>query len=390
MKAIRVSHYDSRLVGHGGYHRAYQIQHDLELAVGKNNVIEISNPWLRESQSPLVRVARKIRRALILSAVYAENPYKLLARTYFTRKLFSFPDLLAYYERVVKDIAKPAVCIIEHPGFADLVQINLRHGIPTISCTQNLEAFDTSVLYHRHKWGMYAKVIDFANEFGVFAQCAERLFISKVEAGLISGLGLPSHYYPYLPVGAIRERLERIRQERSKGHIEPGLFLMLGTAGHDTTREAFTWFVQNAQAYGLPRCVEVVVGGLQTDELLPPGSSVPGLKLRGWLEQDDLDQLLVRAKAVLAPQRFGFGALTRLPELSCAGIPAIVSRHATYAIDPPPGLEVVDDCWDAWYARMEQLAKSEAYLPGDNYYAWEEGQAKTLEAVVKKLLEEFW
>ncbi len=387
MKAIHVSHYNVRPVGHGGYHRTYQIQHDLELTVGKNNVVTIDNPRLRESQSPLIRVARKIRRALILSAVYAENPYKLLAQTYFTRKLFSFPDLLAYYERVVKDIAEPAVCIIEHPGFADLVQINLRHGIPTISCTQNLEAFDTSVLY-RHKWGMYAKVIDFANEFGVFAQCAERLFISKVEAGLISGLGLPSYFYPYLPVGAIRERFERIRLERSKGHIEPGLFLMLGTAAHDTTKESFAWFVQNAQTYGLPSCIKVVVSGLQTDELLPPGTSVPGLELKGWLEQDDLDQLLVRAKAVLAPQRFGFGALTRLPELSCAGIPVVVSRHATYAIDPPPGLEIVNDDWDAWYAEMEQLVRNKARSLEGDYYAWEEGQAKTLQLVVKKLLAE--
>jgi hypothetical protein len=388
MKAIHVSHYNVRPVGHGGYHRTYQIQHDLELAVGKDNVVTIDNPRLQESRSPLVRVARKIRRALILSTVYAENPHKLLAKTYFTKKLFSFPDLLAHYERVVKDIAKPAVCVIQHPGFADLVQINLRHGIPTISCTQNLEAFDTSVLYRR-KWGMYAKVIDFANEFGVFAQCAERLFISKVEAGLISGLGLPSYYYPYLPVRVIRKRLEWIRQERSKGHIAPGLFLMLGTAGHDTTKESFAWFVQNAQVYGLPSGVKVVVGGLQTDELLPPGSSVSGLELKGWLEQEDLDQLLVRAKAVLAPQRFGFGALTRLPELSCAGIPVVVSRHATYAIDPTPGLEIVNDDWDAWYAKMEQLAKNNVYLSEDDYYAWEQGQPRTLEAVVKKLLEEF-
>lgn len=387
MKAIFVSRYDVRPVGHGGYHRTYQIQHDLELAVGKNNVVTIGNPWMRyEHLNPLVRVVRLSLRAL---APYVENPYKLLARTYCTTKLYSFPDLLAYYEEVVRDIAKPAVCIIDHPGFADLVSINLRHGIPTISCTQNLEAFDTSVLYHRRKWGMHAKVIDFANEFGVFAQCAERLFISKVEAGLISGLGLPSYYYPYLPVGVIRERLKRIRQERSKGHIEPSLFLMLGTAGHDTTRESFAWFIQNAQAYGLPSGVKVVVGGLQTDELLPPGSSVPGLELKGWLEQDDLDQLLVRAKAVLAPQRFGFGALTRLPELSCAGIPFVVSRHATYAVDSPPGVEIVDDFWDEWYARMEQVARSKSYLPEGDYYAWEEGQTKTLETVVKKLLEGF-
>lgn len=384
MKVICVSHYKVGSIGHGGYHRSYQIQYELKHTVGHGNVITFDNPWQYwpYPDKLIFRIAYRIKQGLTL---YAENPYKLLSHTHFNRRVFSFHPLLAKYEQLIKDIHTPAVCLIEHPGFSDLLSINTRYDVPTIVCPQNIEAFDTNVLSHRHKWGMYARAIDFANEFHVFAQSTERLFISKVEAALINGLGLPAHYYPYVPVGQIKERHKHIRRARASGRVEPGLFLMLGTAQHETTGESFAWFVQNVQAHGLPGGVRVVVGGLGTDELLPGARSVPGLELRGWLEQDELDRLLVRANAILIPQRSGFGALTRLPELACAGIPAIVSRHATYALNPPPNLEILDDdCWDAWYAKIKEFARQKVDLPEDDYYAWEEEQPKTLEVVLKE------
>ena len=63
---------------------------------------------------------------------------------------------------------------------------------------------------------------------------------------------------------------------------------------------------------GLPAGVRVVAVGGDTDKLLPSGTSVRGLELRGWLEQVELDALLARAAAAVIPQRLGFGALTRL------------------------------------------------------------------------------
>jgi glycosyltransferase involved in cell wall biosynthesis len=387
--AIVVTHFIPSPVGHGGHHRTYQIVHDLE-SVLPRRVVVVSLPEWRQSRpagaptpNPLMRFARRLQRRLMR---YAENPYKLLAHTPYTPSIYRDPEFANYYKELIQQIPKPAVCIIEHTGFADVIKINAQYGIPTVCCIQNLEAFDLGVLDHNDRWQIYARTVDFANEFRVLAQCAERLFISRVEAGLISGLGLSSHYYPYVPVGAIRQHLEVIRQERSKGQIKSGLFLMLGSAGHSTTKESFAWFIQNAQKYGLPKGVRVVVCGSQTDKLLPAGDQVPGLELRGWLEQDVLEQLLVQAKAVLVPQRFGFGAITRLPEMACAGVPVIASRHSVYAIDPTPGLYTVDDSWDAWYTTMEQLAKDKVSLPAIDYSAWEERQPKTLQTVVKALL----
>jgi glycosyltransferase involved in cell wall biosynthesis len=388
MKIIRVSHYQVRSVGHGGFHRTYQLQHDLERIVGPENVVRFDDPWAYYPATPFGRLSRLIQMGKKKIIAGWENPLKLLAHTEFTGKLFSFPKLLADYKELVRQIEKPAVCLMEHPGFSDLLPINAHLEIPTIICLQNLEALDLSQFHPLHRWGMYTKMIDWANEFNVLAQCAERLCISKVETGLISGLGLSAYYYPYLPVGAIRERLIQIRQERLKTQIEPELFLMVGTVGHDSTRRSFEWFIQNAQTRGLPRGVKVVVVGIDTDKLLPPGVCVPGLELRGWVEQEDLDRLLTSAKAVLIPQLSGFGTLTRLSELSCAGIPTVVSRHATYALDPPPGLEIVDEDWQVWHAAMVKFANSQPRALVEDYEAWEAQQPNSLQTVVQKLSKE--
>jgi hypothetical protein len=212
------------------------------------------------------------------------------------------------------------------------------------------------------------------------------LFISKVETGLVNGLGVTARYYPYLPVGDIRARLDWVQQERLKGNIEPGLFLIMGTAGHDTTRASFEWFVQNVQAHGLPTGAKIVVVGLGTEKLLPPGVSIPGLEFRGWVEQDQLDQLLSTVQGVLIPQQRGFGALTRLPELAYAGVPVVTSKHATLAIEVPPNVSDVDDVWEAWCTGIEQLKANRTICCHEDYLAWESGQSRTLESVVKKAL----
>lgn len=84
------------------------------------------------------------------------------------------------------------------------------------------------------------------------------------------------------------------------------------------------------------------------------------------------------------PQRIGFGALTRFSELSCAGIPSIVSRHPTYAVDLPPGVEVVTDEWDAWYRAIERHVKDDRRVI-TGYRVWERTQPKALETVIGRM-----
>jgi len=380
LKAVLVCHKVPAPVGHGGHHRAYQIRRDLEDALGAENVLVADNPWNHQPRPGLRNLPFRVRRTV---AAYMENPLKLISRTKFRSGLYSLPPFHSYYEALVNGIEGPAVSIIEHAAFSALLPINARHEIPTVACIQNLAAFDMSD-HLGGRWAMRAKALDLANELEVLARCDGRLYISRVEAGFMGSLGLSGSFYPYLPVGEVKRRLERVREARARGSIDRGLFLLLGTVGPVIRRASFVRFLENARR-GLPRGVRLVVAGLYTETLVPPGESHPNVEVRGWLEEDELHALLARVAAVVVPHHQGFGALTRVPELSCAGVPVLVSRNATFAQDSPPGVAIVDDAWDAWCAAMESISRADPAVAAAEYEAWEAGQPRPLPGALKAL-----
>jgi hypothetical protein len=395
-------------VGHGGQHRSYQILYDLEEIVGRGQVRLFTKQQMLEtmaedggSEKGSVQTRGKLsqwaaHRAGTAKRI-AQNPYRLIQRTQFATGMH--PSICHYYESQVKNL-EGAVCVMEHAEFADLIPINQKYKIPTISSTQNLDAFSQNFELlsanltaigagksgSKQQVGTYAAIMDFANELQILAQCDERLFISKIETGFIGGLGLTAQYYPYLPVGAIRSRLMSIREKRASTRKEAGLFILIGTASYGPIKRSCEWLIQQARAHGLPEGVRIVVAGLGTDTLLVPGESVPGIELKGWVEQEEMDELLARARAVLVPQRFGFGAPTRLAELSCAGVPVIGDRHPTYAIDPPPGFHVVDASWTSWYEKILELGREDICVAENDYNNWEAAQPRPLGEVVNMML----
>ena len=407
---IYITHTTPAEVGNGGVHRSYQVLHELEKIVGRDRVLVLTAGFLaslvNNGTAGVVNGSRRGDRTLSrwvdfrsgTATRFAKNPYRLFHRTTFATGLH--PVIKDYYASLFNENFAPAICLFDHAQFAELIPINRKHRIATVSCTQNLDslgddfdsiaanlaAYSGDRVGTQQRLAVYATMTDFANELQSLAQCDERLFISKLEAGLMSGVGLSFHYYPYVPVGAVRERQEEIRRRRVTGERESGLFLLIGSASYAPIRKSCEWFIQNAKEHPLPPGVRVVVIGAGTNKLLPAGESVPGIELKGWAEQEELDQLLVRAQAVLVPQQFGFGAPTRLSELSCAGIPVVGCHHATYAIDAPPGFRVTEATWEAWYARIEQLSREDAQVPEDEYNAWEAAQPKPLEGVVRGLL----
>lgn len=379
MKAVLVGHQAPRAVGHGGHRRAYQVRRDLEDALGPGNVVVADNPWDHYPGRTWRTLPAQARRT---ASRYLENPLKLIARTRFASGFYSLPAFQSYYEGLLDSVGTPAVAILEHAGFSGLLPVHARRGMRTVACVQNLESFGMSEDLGG-RWTLRAKALDFANELEALARCDHRLFISRVEAGLVCGLGLSGGYYPYLPVGEIKQRLERVREARARADVEPGLLLLLGTVGPVIRRSSFRWFLDQARSRGLPKGVRVVVAGLHTETLLAPGEHMAGVEVRGWLEEDALDAVLARAAAVLVPRQEGFGALTRMPELSCAGVPVLASRSVTFAQDPPPGTTIVDDSWDAWRAAMESAARSGWTTAAADYEAWAASQPRPLAGILK-------
>ena len=422
MKAIYVTQQEPSAIGTGGAHRAYQIAYDLGRAVGADNVQVISFPqWCRTVQSVpanklsaghISRFLQEVRHwgrsvPLFYSIVtswrrsdlhgklvnlgerlpflLAESPLDQFVGTSWVTRGLCPPEqgtceipaeFVSHYADVVRDMTQPAVCLIEHACFAGLLPINAKCGIPTVCCPQNLDSLATvAPLNTADTRKIYSAALCFADEYEILSRCRARLFISKVEVGLVGGLGLSSIYYPYLPVGAIRDRLGEIRSRRRAQGIEPGLFLLCGTASWGPIGASVSWFVENARRFGLPPGVKVVIAGNRTDEILPQGVSVPGIELRGWLPQNDLDDLMVCAEAMLVPQRSGLGASTRLSEAACAGIPTLTSRHAALALDLPPGVRTVDDDWAAWCQALDSGSWKDLCSVQEDYETWERQQS---------------
>lgn len=408
-RVLLVSHFQPSPVGHGGNHRAYQIRHDVANLAGETSIRMLCwRDWFLANETQIknsrsgtrsytfapnfsgreLRIGSKITTALRRTRfIVTGNPGDLVRKRSIMEGAFSSDGFLSFYRQQIAELGKPAVCIVEHPGFAGIVSINQQLGIPTIICAQNVESLDgVAPLRSDQERETYQAALAFAYEFRVLARCDYRFFISKVETGLVGGLGAPSHYYPYLPVGEIRNALEKTRAQRASSPAEKGLFLLLGTTGHTTTRHAFEWFLANIRQRGLPSGARVVVCGQGTESLLPAGAALPHVELRGWVSQEELESLLQRVDAVLIPHTTGFGALTRLPEMALAGIPTIVSDHAGQAIDLPPGVVVVSNDWEDWRRAMQQVIAEGVIVRPDAYATWESAQSDVFKQVIKKLL----
>jgi hypothetical protein len=117
--------------------------------------------------------------------------------------------------------------------------------------------------------------------------------------------------------------------------------------------EIIDWF----RARRLPPNVTVDIAGLGTEELKPllPAS---GFHLHGTVSPRQLEELLLRTRAMLAHQPQGCGALTRIPEMLAAGVPVLANRVAARSATHFAGVRVYDTA--------EQLARHlEALLESD-------------------------
>jgi len=375
-------------IGPGGKHRTYQIEHDLKSAFGTDQVHTLSlMDWRARHADAKASSARPTlaSRAVRRISECLENPLGVFHGTGYSSRVFSPQGFVREYRALLERLPQPIITVIDDARFAGIVSVAREFDVPVIAITHNLESLDLAAADAHGSWGLRTHLVDFANELGLLQRCAGRMFISKVETGLVSGLGLDAEHYPYLPVGAIRTRLEAIRYARLQAEQEPGLFLLLGSAMHGTTRRAFEWFLAQTRGHGLPPGVRLLLAGTDTDTLDLCGTA--GVKALGWVSQPDLDRLLTLARAVVVPQFSGFGSVTRLVELSCAGVPSLTPAHPTWAIDVPPGVHVVGDAWPQWHDRLHDLTRSPRQTAWD-YPAWEAAQPQPLHRYLSRWIRE--
>jgi glycosyltransferase involved in cell wall biosynthesis len=349
-KVLLITHLPPNPLRSGGENRSYQVLHDLQTAVGVENVVVFDPRVPKGAARRGVRVPWRIAYALRrLRVVLRENPYRVFGETQFSMTKFDHPELITKY-RAAFDAFQPDLVVTQHSACLWSLPFQRQRGIPTLVCPQNFDSLDDNFAIDR-KRQLQLHLGDLATEIDALRQYHARFMISKVEAAFISGMGSPSFFYPYVPVGAIRAFYETVRARRQP---ERGLFVLLGTAAHKPIRDGMRWLLDQIAQVGLPDGVRVIAAGAGTETLLE-GGTIPGVEAVGWLTESDLNELLTRAHAMLLPKWRGFGSATRLPEMALAGIPVIASDYLTHAVDPLPGLIPVAQHGADWRAAIERL-----------------------------------
>jgi hypothetical protein len=183
-------------------------------------------------------------------------------------------------------------------------------------------------------------------------------------------------HYPYRPTGAVRKSFDRSRRLREQTSRDGRLFLLLGTVEWGPTRDSLLWFLDEIVKKALPNDATLVVAGGGTETLAQQRRFPAQVEVKGRLDQGQFEDHLARAQAVLVPHRCGFGALTRLADVTCAGVPVIVSKQATYGLSTPPGAIPVEDTPEAWGTAMESVRGLE--VTREEYDQWYHRQATTL------------
>jgi len=273
----------------------------------------------------------------------------------------------------------PVVAVVENVQLTRVLEINGVLGVPTILCPQNLDslAFAASLGHPR----LRSVGRDFRREVQSIIACEQRLLISTTECSIVGGLGVRCSHYPYRPVGHVKEYFEQLRRRRKD--VRPGRFLLVGTADWGPTRDSIQWFLDEVLRPGIPFGTTVTVVGAGTERLMSVGNPIRGVNCMGRLDDGEFAEQLARAEAILVPHVCGFGALTRLADLTCAGIPIIASRQATYGLAIPPGVRTVDNSANCWHSAMKEVRDQS--FGAQDYEEWYRGVEPTLRNALRNI-----
>lgn len=386
-----VSQFEPLCEGHGGNHRTYQIVHDLTTLLGQHQVSVLAleqwrqtHPRNRKQNPPGTSGLGIVDRLAYLTAAH---PVDLMLGKWGQFNRYSAPDFSKAYQDVVAALPRPLVCIMENAAFGRaLLPINKAAGIPTIACPQNIESWDRAIPFttHDHRLKGLASLA-FADEWQVFSECDAVLAISRIEQGLLRGLGIATEYYPYRPVGAIEQYWRNIRMQRENRPVTQGPFVLLGSCAHVSTRLSTERLLAKLASNRAPSAYRFVLAGSRSECLEIPPPLKDCVESRGRITNAEMEALLVEAAAMMVSQDIGFGALTRISEFACAGIPVVASDFVRLTLDAPPGVYFADDRGSSWIEAMQIAMGKPQAASAEAYQAWSRNLATPLEPVLCRL-----
>lgn len=389
LHVLVVSQFEPLSEGHGGNHRTYQLIHDLRSLVGADQVSVLAlDKWRQTHPRPPVRKPGQgvIRNLLTERLPYlkAAHPVDLMLGRWGQFKRYSTPDFTDGARETIGRLPRPLVCIIENTAFGRAVLPLCKAAcIPVVACPQNIESWDRALPFtrddHRLK-GLAA--LAFADEWQVLDNCHSVLTISRIEQGLLRGLGLKADYCSYRPVGAVADYFHDIRRKRASPGPAQGLLVILGSCAHLSTRLSTERLLGILSRINIRPDFRIVLAGSRSESLVIPPSLVRRVECRGRISNEEMGELLAQATAMLVSQDIGFGALTRISEFACAGIPVVASDFVHRTMETPPGVLFAGESTGSWALAIETVL---SHPCGASEQAYREWAGRTAESSLSPL-----
>lgn len=383
MSVLIVSEFEATAQGHGGNHRSLQVMQDFSSLGPTVRLVH-----LRRSP-PRHNTWHRIRRTAIRLRSFGEQPASLLYGMGISNRHGVDSEFGRRFDRELTRI-RPDIVVFEHPVFASLMDCAAAAGAVTVACFHSLESVNVNLDAHAWLWHsvntarrrtlqslLRAQALGahLGAELYALAVSANRLTISRYEVSLLGAMGIPSRHYAYVPRGGVATQLTEIRVARTPATISPGHFVLLGSNPTGPNYHAWisllTWLRERG---GLPGNLSLTVVGARSGEL-EEVCDQRGVTLVGRLSADELAKTLSRCEGVLVPQSYGAGVLTRLAEMSAAGVPTLASEFATGAAGVIPGVQAVDGGWRSWLGAMKEARGRRLVVPREDFQHWSEIQA---------------
>jgi hypothetical protein len=208
-------------------------------------------------------------------------------------------------------------------------------GFKLLATPQNLES-----LVATHPFTRSNLPQSLIHEIAYLSRADAVFCISREEQWLLRQFNIDADFLPYYPSSPVLSNLLKIRESRKESPKHR--FLVLGTALNAPTREGMIELLQWLTQISKEIPIQIDIAGYGT-ELLAGHFDNPNFTLHGAVTPPQLNDLLINAKATLAHQTKGAGALCRIPEMIVAGIPVIANAIACRSTSGYSGVYCYDD-----------------------------------------------
>jgi glycosyltransferase involved in cell wall biosynthesis len=333
---LQDSHFENDANGHGGDRRTLQITeliHTAGLSIEKVRKTDLSriSKYL-EGISFLMKYPSYMTSSFrwIGECGYESLSYKNILREHLGSKLL-------VWEATSHTLAS---CVAKNSGYK------------VMALSHNLESL-VSGPFDQLDLGKLLK--KFSNEIQALAQSDAVFCISREEQWLLKLCGVDADFLPYYPPVFILERLLELRYRRISP--ERKKFLIVGTALNPPTLAGMLQQLDLLKKIRGDINFDVDIAGYGTEQLAEYCDH-QSFNLLGAIKPQELDILMLNAKAVLVHQKAGVGALTRIPEMIIAGVPVIANSNACRSALHYSGVY----CYDS-AAELVALMKSDLPVP---------------------------